>query len=109
MITIRDVNGCGEATFKFGVIDYDRFMTPNGDGYNDTWNIESIASFDLTANIYIFDRFGKLLKQLSPLNDLGWDGTYNGAAMPSSDYWFLIEYTEDDTRKEFRSHFTLKR
>jgi gliding motility-associated-like protein len=109
MITIRDVNGCGEATFKFGVIDYDRFMTPNGDGFNDTWNIESIASFDLTANIYIFDRFGKLLKQLSPLNDLGWDGTYNGAAMPSSDYWFLIEYTEDDTRKEFRSHFTLKR
>ncbi|EDM42818.1 CHU large protein; uncharacterized, partial [unidentified eubacterium SCB49] len=109
LITIRDVNGCGEITFTFGVIDYDRFMTPNGDGFNDTWHIESIASFDLTANIYIFDRYGKLLKQLSPLNDEGWDGTYNGADMPSSDYWFLIEYTEDDVRKEFRSHFTLKR
>ncbi|EDM45659.1 hypothetical protein SCB49_07617 [unidentified eubacterium SCB49] len=109
LITIRDVNGCGEITFTFGVIDYDRFMTPNGDGFNDTWRIESIASFDLTANIYIFDRHGKLLKQLSPLNDIGWDGTYNGADMPSSDYWFLIEYTEDEVRKEFRSHFTLKR
>jgi gliding motility-associated-like protein len=109
MITIRDVNGCGEATFKFGVIDYDRFMTPNGDGFNDTWKIESIASFDPSANIYIFDRYGKLLKQLSPINDAGWDGTYNGTPLPSSDYWFLIEYTEDDTRKEFRGHFTLKR
>jgi gliding motility-associated-like protein len=108
MFTIRDVNGCGEVTFKFGVIDYDRFVTPNADGFNDTWKIESIASFDPTANIYIFDRYGKLLKQLSPLSD-GWDGTYNGADMPSSDYWFLIEYTEDDVRKEFRSHFTLKR
>ncbi len=108
MFTIRDVNGCGEVTFKFGVIDYDRFFTPNNDSYNDTWKIESIESFDLTANIYIFDRYGKLLKQLSPLSD-GWNGTYNGADMPSSDYWFLIEYTEDDVRKEFRSHFTLKR
>jgi gliding motility-associated-like protein len=84
-------------------------MTPNGDGFNDTWKIESIASFDPSANIYIFDRYGKLLKQLSPINDAGWDGTYNGTPLPSSDYWFLIEYTEDDTRKEFRGHFTLKR
>jgi len=108
LITIRDINGCGEVTFKFGVIDYDRFMTPNGDGFNDTWMIDAIASFDLTANIYIFDRYGKLLKQLSPLSE-GWDGIYNGVPMPSSDYWFLIEYTEDDVRKQFRNHFTLKR
>ncbi len=108
MFTIRDVNGCGEVTFKFGVIDYDRFFTPNNDSYNDTWKIESIESFDPTANIYIFDRYGKLLKQLSPSSN-GWDGTYNGNPLPSSDYWFLIEYTEDDVRKEFRNHFTLKR
>ncbi|RDK83014.1 gliding motility-associated-like protein, partial [Marinirhabdus gelatinilytica] len=29
--------------------------------------------------------------------------------MPSSDYWFVVEYTEDGTQKEFRGHFTLKR
>jgi gliding motility-associated-like protein len=40
----------------------------------------------------------------------GWDGTYNGQPMPSSDYWFLIEYLDSaKTKKQFRAHFTLKR
>ena len=108
-ITIRDANGCGEVTFPFGVVDFEEFMTPNGDGFHDEWRIIAIEEFDPTAKIYIFDRYGKLLKQLSPINDTGWDGNYNGNPMPSSDYWFLVEYTEDDTQKQFRSHFTLKR
>jgi gliding motility-associated-like protein len=63
---------------------------------------------DPTAKIYIFDRFGKLLKQLSPMSE-GWDGSYNGNPMPSNDYWFRIEYTENNVKKEFRGHFSLKR
>ncbi|MCH7785560.1 MAG: T9SS type B sorting domain-containing protein, partial [Bacteroidetes bacterium] len=54
------------------------------------------------------DRFGKLLKQISPIGE-GWDGTYNGNPLPSSDYWFRVEYKEDNTLKEFKGHFTLKR
>ncbi len=107
-VTIKDVNGCGSVTIDVGVIDYPQFMTPNQDGYHDTWNIIGIANGDPTAKIYIFDRFGKLLKQLSPLSE-GWDGSYNGNPMPSSDYWFRVEYTENNTKKEFRGHFTLKR
>ncbi|RKZ99853.1 MAG: hypothetical protein DRQ45_08125, partial [Gammaproteobacteria bacterium] len=61
-ITIRDINGCGSVTIDVGVIDYPRFMTPNEDGYHDTWNIIGIAAGDPTAKIYIFDRYGKLLK-----------------------------------------------
>ncbi|NRD23372.1 T9SS type B sorting domain-containing protein, partial [Winogradskyella litoriviva] len=59
---------------------------------------------------YIFDRYGKLLKQLSP-DGSGWDGTFNGNLMPTSDYWFTVEYDEPttDIRKEFKAHFTLKR
>ncbi|MBT4472229.1 MAG: T9SS type B sorting domain-containing protein, partial [Bacteroidetes bacterium] len=51
---------------------------------------------------------GKLLKQISPLTP-GWDGTYNGNALPSSDYWFRVEYTEQGIQKEIKGHFTLKR
>jgi gliding motility-associated-like protein len=42
---------------------------------------------------------------------VGWDGTFNGEALPSSDYWFTVRYREpgDDTRKEFKAHFTLKK
>ncbi len=107
-ITIRDKFGCGSVTFDVGVIDYPLYFTPNADGYHDTWNIIGIAAGDPTAKIYIFDRFGKLLKQLSPLSE-GWDGTYGGNPLPSSDYWFRVEYTEDEKSKEFKGHFTLKR
>jgi gliding motility-associated-like protein len=108
LITIRDINGCGSVTFEVGVIDYPLYFTPNEDGYHDTWNIYGIGTGDPTAKIYIFDRFGKLLKQLSPIEE-GWDGTFNGSPLPSSDYWFQVEYKEDDQIKQFRGHFTLKR
>jgi gliding motility-associated-like protein len=107
-ITVKDANGCGEISFDIGVVDYPNYFTPNGDGYHDTWNIIGIADFDATANIYIFDRFGKLLKQISPLSS-GWDGTYNGDLLPSSDYWFRVEYTEQAIQKELKGHFSLKR
>jgi gliding motility-associated-like protein len=108
IVTIQDVNGCGTVIIEVGVVDYPRFFTPNEDGYHDTWNIIGIASADPTAKIYIFDRGGKLLKQISPLST-GWDGSYNGNPLPSSDYWFRIEYKEDERTKEFKGHFTLKR
>ena len=60
------------------------------------------------ARLYIFDRYGKLLKQLSTSGD-GWDGTYNGYILPSTDYWFKVEYLEQSQWKEFKAHFSLKR
>jgi gliding motility-associated-like protein len=109
VITARDKNGCGLAEAELLVIDYPLYFTPNGDGTNDTWNIVGIDT-QPNAKIYIFDRYGKSLKQLSPLGN-GWNGTFNGNAMPSSDYWFTVDYNEPSTgdRKTFNAHFTLKR
>jgi gliding motility-associated-like protein len=109
VVTARDINGCGIATTTVLVIDYPLYFTPNGDGYHDTWNIVGIAT-QPNAKIYIFDRYGKLLKQLSPTGE-GWNGTYNGAPLPSSDYWFTVVYDEPSSavKKEFKAHFTLKR
>ena len=107
IVAARDVNGCGQSDFPVTVMDYPHFFTPNGDGYNDTWNIVGFSGMAGTK-IYIFDRFGKLLKQISP-SGAGWDGTYNDSPMPSSDYWFTVEYEEDGQQKQFRAHFTLKR
>ena len=108
-VTVRDLNGCGIGTKTVLVIDYPRFFTPNGDGYNDTWQIIGINTRPL-SKIYIFDRYGKLLKQLSPLSE-GWDGTYNGRPLPATDYWFSVQYEEPGTEiiKTFRAHFSLKR
>ncbi|MFD1286108.1 T9SS type B sorting domain-containing protein, partial [Mesonia ostreae] len=104
----RDQGGCGATLKTISFIDYPAFFTPNEDGYNDRWNILGLSN-QLDAKIYIFDRYGKLLKQLSPSSP-GWDGTFNGTPMPSNDYWFRVEYTDiDGTRKEFKANFTLKR
>ena len=109
IVTVRDLNGCGIGTKSVLVIDYPRFFTPNGDGYNDTWQIIGIDTRPLST-IYIFDRYGKLLKQLSPLSE-GWDGTFNGKPLPATDYWFSVKYEEPGTEiiKTFRAHFSLKR
>ena len=90
-------------------IDYPYYFTPNGDGIHDTWNIVGLQD-QPGARIYIFDRYGKLLKQISAAGN-GWDGTYNGYLMPSDDYWFTVDYIEPSTSspKQFKAHFALKR
>jgi gliding motility-associated-like protein len=107
-VTVKDKFGCGTKQATFRIVNYPKFFTPNGDGYNDTWNISEIAADQPEAYIYIFDRYGKLLKQLSVIGE-GWDGTLNGLTLPSSDYWFRVFYKENGESKEFKSHFSLKR
>ena len=109
LIYVRDLLNCNTISQKKTVIGFSKYFTPNGDGYHDTWNIVGITK-KLNVKIYIFDRFGNLLKQLSPTAQ-GWDGSFNGTPLPASDYWFRIDYTEPITGKTntFRSHFTLKR
>lgn len=106
-IYVRDIQGCGLLqTQMIQTITYNNYFTPNQDGYNDTWNIYLPVSYE--GVIYIYDRYGKLLKQISPYGE-GWDGTYNGNLLPSTDYWFKVEYVENNQKKEFKSHFSLKR
>ncbi|GAA4234110.1 hypothetical protein GCM10022291_12800 [Postechiella marina] len=80
-----------------------KYFTPNNDGNHDYWKV-----FDTTntvQSISIFDRYGKLLKYLSP-NSNGWNGTYKGQLMPSDDYWYLLTFNTGET---LNGHFTLKR
>lgn len=108
-VTVKDVTGCSSPITKTDilVVDYPRFFTPNNDGYNDVWNIFTLEDA-LGSKIRIFDRYGKLLKEISP-NGSGWDGTYNGHPLPATDYWFVVDYGEDGIVKQFKSHFSLKR
>ena len=110
-ITVYDVKGntpCDNLTISnILVINYPHFFTPNGDGVNEEWNIVGLNT-QPNAKIYIFDRFGKLVKQISSTGT-GWDGTFNGASMPATDYWFTVQFLELGTDKIFKAHFSLKR
>ena len=109
VVSVQEASGCNDvATADFRILEFPKFFTPNGDAFNETWNIDCLDD-QPRAKVSIFDRYGKLLKVISTLG-AGWDGTYLGNPMPSSDYWFMVEYfAADDSPRTFRSHFTLKR
>ena len=104
ILYVRDLNGCLPHEVPFNILDYMRFFTPNGDGHNDYWNLlgKDLAP---TAELLIYDRYGKLVANVDPQSD-GWDGTYNGHPLPSTDYWFVI-ILEDGTVK--KGNFSLIR
>ena len=105
-IFVKNEDGCEIKQQEILVFGYPQFFTPNNDGYNDRWKPFQVNDPELKViGIYIFDRYGKLLKQLDP-NGQGWDGTFNDKNMPSDDYWFSIELQNG---KIFKSHLSLIR
>jgi len=110
-VVINDKNGCGTTEpIEFLVVGYPKFFTPNSDGAHDNWTVYGVEELNNPV-VYIFDRYGKLLKQMNV--SVGWDGTFNGRDMPSSDYWFRLEYGRDEdgliVAKSVRRHFSLVR
>ena len=105
-IYIKDKRGCGIIVKEVAVLGFPKFFTPNNDGYHDTWVINGADSqFNRDVQIVIFDRFGKILSSRF-ISGNGWDGTYNGKPLPSSEYWYLIKLQDGRT---FRGHFSLIR
>lgn len=97
--------GCFEQSFTTEILSTvpPSFFTPNNDGQNDRWIIPN--SVNKISTVYIFDRYGKLLKELRDI-PTGWDGTFNNQRLPNGDYWFKIVYFDG---KILNGHFSLIR
>lgn len=103
-VFVRDKEACGIDSRDVYIMATPHFFTPNNDGFNDHWQIFS-SSKEQGLRIYIYDRYGKLIKQLSP-TERGWDGTYLGRNMPASDYWFGVERKDG---RVYKGNFSLRR
>jgi len=76
------------------VLGFPKFFTPNGDSFQDTWKLlETNSQYNSNLIVNIYDRFGKLIKFINSSGN-EWNVTFNGNALPTDDYWFIIQFTE---------------
>lgn len=99
-VIVYDENGCMDtASVMITVLrDYNvqisNVITPNGDGFNDTWYIGNILNYP-ENEVTIFNRFGKVLYTKSGYAN-EWDGTYNGKKLPDGTYFYVLKFTDSN-------------
>jgi gliding motility-associated-like protein len=64
-------------------------FTPNGDGINDTWEIEYIEMYP-GSYVNVFNRWGQHIYQGTPGSDF-WDGKFNDNFVPAGAYQYIID------------------
>jgi gliding motility-associated-like protein len=102
---VREINLCSNDSQTFIVLIAPKYFTPNGDTYNDFWEVKGLNNYP-QAEVSIFDRYGKLISVLN-ITKPTWDGKFNNNLLPADDYWYVLRI--DDTKPEKRGHFSLKR
>jgi gliding motility-associated-like protein len=95
VLTVTDTNGCSYSDTvnvinnQVSCFSYPTIFTPNGDGYNDTWEIQGVEFYP-SIIVQIFNRWGQKVFSsegyASP-----WNGTYNNDPLPTGDYFFIID------------------
>ncbi|RZK97747.1 MAG: gliding motility-associated C-terminal domain-containing protein, partial [Hymenobacter sp.] len=66
-------------------------FTPNGDGRDDTWEIERIGNFS-GNQVIVFNRWGnKIFETQHYQRGNEWDGTMKGQPAPFGTYYYLIK------------------
>ncbi len=103
-VIITDANLCEYSDTYTITIPFEipTLFTPNGDGFNDTWNIKNVGSF-ASVSIEIFNRWGSVvftyegtgLQYLS--SDEQWDGTYNGSQLPVGAYVYILNLGDQES------------
>ena len=90
--------GCGTATDSVLVKVYQQMyipnaFTPNGDGINDTWFIETLQAYP-GAEVKVYNRYGQIVFDNHGKN-IWWNGTFKGVQLTSGAYVYIIDLKSD--------------
>jgi gliding motility-associated-like protein len=95
-VVVTDMNSCAKAleaevdfTGTFECVVIPQIITPNNDGYNDTWILKNIDLYP-DAEMLVFNRWGKLIFRTKNISDNPWDGRYNGKLVPTDSYHYIL-------------------
>lgn len=107
-IYVRE-DGCMKDSYEVTILSITNFISPNGDGINDIWEVRGIE-LSPQATIKIFDRYGKIFVDTNFEGNYRWDGKYLGRPVPSGDYWFIMHVPSDGIVKEqkFMGHISVR-
>ena len=107
-VKVVDANGCEAITqivVVFIDIEVPNFFTPNSDGENDTWTPLHIEHYpNIMTDLH--DRSGRIVATIRQWET--WNGVYEGVALPSGDYWYVIRLN-NGTNREIVGHVTIYR
>ena len=97
-LKVKDADGClgyDSIYVVVGVLPYEA-ITPNNDGFNDTWTPLDIESYQ-NALVQVFNRWGGLVYESSGGNNYqAWDGTNNGKELAVGTYYYIIDLNTGD-------------
>lgn len=83
--------------FQKDVLPVTNFLSPNGDGINDLFEIDDVDSYsDYTLTIYNENGLEVYKKENNYRND--WDGKLDGKILPTGTYYYLFK----NTTKEYK-------
>jgi len=83
-------------------------ITPNGDGYNDTFKPNKGMSGIDRHNIMVFNRWGEQMWESSNFES-GWDGKQNGRLVADGTYFWILEvwYGKENIKKVYKGSLTI--
>lgn len=67
-------------------------LTPNGDGVNDTWQLD-LSQYS-QPEVLIYNKWGSVIYQ-STNSMINWDANYKGNVVASGTYYYLIKFGEE--------------
>jgi gliding motility-associated-like protein len=92
-LTVSSVNGCSAADEVFVRVllkpVIPNTFTPNGDGYNDRWEIRSLDTYP-GCIVEVYNTAGQLVFRSVGYNQ-PWDGSMNGKPLPAGTYYYVID------------------
>ena len=94
-IFVRDFAKCEIVEKEFLIINLINAITPNNDGYNDHLDYSDL-NIKKDVSISIYDRYGTRVFQ-SQNQQFIWNGKSKGRALPTGNYWYILNWTEPDT------------
>ncbi|HLP11025.1 MAG TPA: gliding motility-associated C-terminal domain-containing protein [Flavobacteriales bacterium] len=70
-------------------------VTPNEDGFNDTWFIQNIDLFPGNS-VKVYNRAGQPVFTMDDYDNT-WGGTFNGTLLPDGTYYYVITFTDSES------------